>query len=149
HETLGAQLARDRAEDAGGDGFQLGVEQHGGIASEPDQGTVLAAHALGGAPHHGVVEFALLDAPAGSGVLDAYLADVADAGIAALGAAERVDARSGTCTRVVGHVQRGRHLDHDFACSNLTGSFSPARPRTWPAKPDRRFRSVLVPSGTR
>src|SRR3954452_12025132 len=31
HEALGAQVARDRPEDAGADGLQLVVEQHGGI----------------------------------------------------------------------------------------------------------------------
>src|SRR6478609_8360766 len=37
HELLGTQFARDRAEDAGADGLQLAVEQHGGIAVELDQ----------------------------------------------------------------------------------------------------------------
>ena len=36
HEPLGAQLARDRSEDAGADGLQLGVQQHGGVAVELD-----------------------------------------------------------------------------------------------------------------
>src|SRR5512133_383105 len=62
HELLGAQFACHRAEDAGADGLQLVVEQHGGIAVELDQGAVGAADALGGANHHGAVDLALLDA---------------------------------------------------------------------------------------
>src|SRR5512140_429527 len=64
HEALGAQLARDRAEDAGADGLQLVVEQHGGIAVELDQGAVGAADALGGTDHHGAVDLAFVDAAA-------------------------------------------------------------------------------------
>jgi hypothetical protein len=40
HEALGAQFARDRAEDAGADRLELGVEQHGGVAVELDQRAV-------------------------------------------------------------------------------------------------------------
>src|SRR3546814_7666021 len=32
HEALGTQFARNGSEDAGADGLQLGVEQHGGVA---------------------------------------------------------------------------------------------------------------------
>ncbi|MGE8570167.1 MAG: hypothetical protein ACN6PV_27140, partial [Achromobacter sp.] len=47
-------------------------------------------------------------------------------------------------TSVIGHVQRGLHLDHDFSCSNLTGNtvfpgFSP--------RGTLQFLPVLVPSG--
>src|SRR3546814_5279127 len=44
-------------------------------------------------------------------------------------------------TGVVGHVQRGLHLDHDFSCSNLTGNtaFHLETPHLPP---------VLVPSGS-
>src|SRR5215218_11365898 len=37
HELLGAQFARDRSKDAGADGFELGIEQHCGIAVELDE----------------------------------------------------------------------------------------------------------------
>src|SRR5690606_31401592 len=73
HELLGAQLARDRSEDAGADRLQLGVEQHGGVAVELDERAVAAANALGGAHHHGVVDLALLDAAARGRFLDADL----------------------------------------------------------------------------
>src|SRR5690606_1656114 len=120
HELFGAQFARDRSEDTRADGLELGVEQHGRIAAEADQRAVLAADALGGTHHNGVVDFALFDAPAGGRFLDGHLDDVANGGITALGAAQHLDAHHRTRTRVVGHVQRGLHLDHDFSCSNLT-----------------------------
>src|SRR5690606_32904903 len=40
HELFRAQFARDGSEDTGADGFQLGIEQHGGIATELDQRAV-------------------------------------------------------------------------------------------------------------
>src|SRR6218665_2477491 len=51
HEALGTQFTRDRAEDAGADRLQLGVQQHGGIAVELDQRAVLATNTLGGTNH--------------------------------------------------------------------------------------------------
>src|SRR5690606_20954467 len=130
HELLGTQFARNGSEDAGADRLQLGVEQYGGVATEADQRTVFAAHTLGGANHHGVVDFAFLDAAAGGCIFDAHLDDVADTGITALGATEHLDAHDSARTGVVGHVQRGLHLDHDFSCSNLTGNmvFHPGNP---------------------
>src|SRR5690606_26610375 len=140
HELLGTQFARNGSEDAGADGLQLGVEQHGGIATETNQRTVLAAHALGGANHHGVVGVALRGAPGRGRILGAHLDDVGDTGITARGATEHLDAHDSARTGVVGHVQRGLHLDHDFSCSNLTGIAAPHRGAP-------HFPPVLVPSG--
>src|SRR6478736_3494543 len=81
HELLGAQLARDRSEDAGADWLQLGVEQHSCVAVELDERTVCTTDALGGADHHCAVDLALFDATPRSGFLDADLDDVAHAGI--------------------------------------------------------------------
>src|SRR6185312_3872348 len=120
HELLGAQFARDRSEDARADGLELGVEQYSRVTAKADQRAILAAHALGGTHHHGVVDFAFFDAPARGRFFDGHLDDVANRGITALRAAQHLDAHDGTCTGVVGHVQRGLHLDHDFSCSNLT-----------------------------
>src|SRR5690606_39192673 len=119
HELLGTQLARDRSEDTSANGFQLGVEQYGGVATELDQRAVFTANALSGTNHYCVVNFAFFDAPAGSRFLDSHLDDVTDGGITALRAAQHLDAHEGTCSCVVGHVERGLHLDHDFSCSNL------------------------------
>src|SRR5690606_41969591 len=60
HELFCTQLARDRSEDTRADGFQLGVEQHGGVAAELDQRTVFTANALSGTHHYCVVNFAFL-----------------------------------------------------------------------------------------
>src|SRR5690606_18573317 len=122
HELFRTQLARDGSEDAGTDGFQFSVEQNGGIAAKLNQRAVFAAHALGGANHHSVVNFAFLDASARGRILDANFDHVADRGITALRAAQHLDAHNGTRTCVVGHVQRGLHLYHDFSCSNLAPS---------------------------
>src|SRR5579875_2186065 len=92
HEAFAAQFAGDRPEDAGAYRFQLVVEQHGRIAIETDQRAVRPAHALGGAHHHRVVHLALLDLAARDRVTHRNLDDVADAGIATLGAAQHLDA---------------------------------------------------------
>ncbi len=112
HELLGAQLARDRAEDAGADGLQLGVEQHCRVAVELDQRAILAADAFGGTHHHGVVDLALFDAATRRCFLDADLDDIAHAGVATLGAAEHLDAHHGLGTRVVSNIESRLRLDH-------------------------------------
>src|SRR5690606_25283639 len=91
HELLGPQLAGHRSEDARADGLELVVEQHRGVAVEADQRAVGPAHALGGAHHDGVVDLAFLDPTARLGFLDAHLDDVANARVAALGAAQHLD----------------------------------------------------------
>jgi hypothetical protein len=70
-----------------------------------DQRTVLAAHALAGPHDDGVVHLALLDLAPRDRVLDGNLDDVADAGVAALRAAQDLDALNATRTTVVGRVQ--------------------------------------------
>src|SRR6266581_3261847 len=112
HEAFGPELAGHRAEDAGADRLKLVVEQDRGIAIELDQRAVGAPHALGGAHHHRVVDLALLDASARRRVLDTDLDDVADAGVASLGAAEHLDAHHRTRARIVGDVQHRLHLNH-------------------------------------
>src|SRR5574337_596787 len=119
HEPLGAQLARYRPEDARTDGLQLVVEQHRGIAVETDQRTVRAAHAAPGTHHHCFVDLALLDLAARNGVADAHLDDIADARIAAFGAAQHLDAFQAACADVVGGIEHGAHLDHDCASAWL------------------------------
>src|SRR5688572_5196422 len=124
HEALGAQLARHRPEDARADRLELGGQQHRRVRVELDQRAVVAAHALGGAHDHGVVDLAFLHSPARRRVLDAHLDDVADAGIAPLRAAQHLDALDPAGAGVVGHVQYGLHLYH----RSLASLASP----TWP-----------------
>src|SRR5665213_1522291 len=118
HEALGAQLARDRPEDARADRLELGIEQHGGVGVELDHRAVGAAHAMGRAHHHRAVDLALLHAAARGSALDADLDDVADARVAALGAAEHLDTHHRARAGVVGDVQNGLHLNHG-SLSNL------------------------------
>src|SRR5690625_6807910 len=73
HELLGTQFARDRSEDTSADGFELGVEQYGCIATEADERAIFAAHAFRSAHHHGVVDLAFFDAPTGRGFFHAHL----------------------------------------------------------------------------
>src|SRR5690606_8504473 len=109
---LGAQRTGHGREDAGAARLLPGVEQHGGVAVETDQRTVGAADALAGAQRERVVDLALLDLAARDGVLHGHLDDVADAGVAALGAAQHLDAHHFLGAGVVGHAQVALHLDH-------------------------------------
>jgi hypothetical protein len=77
-----------------------------------------AAHALGCAHHDRAIDFALLDATARRGILDADLDDITNAGIAALGTAEHLDAHDRTRAGVIGDIQQRLHLNHYFI-SNL------------------------------
>src|SRR5687768_17048200 len=112
HEALGAQLARHRPENARADRLEPRREQHRGVAVEADEPAVGAAPALGGAHHHRVVDLALLDAAARGGVLNADPDEVADRGIAPLGAAHHLDAHDRARTGVIGDVQYRLHLNH-------------------------------------
>src|SRR3546814_7203145 len=94
---------------------------------ETNQRTVGTAHALAGAHHDGVVDLALLDLAARDRILDRHLDDVADAGVAALGAAEHLDAHHFLGAGVVSHVEVALHLDH--------GSASLIRPRARRSRP--------------
>jgi hypothetical protein len=64
------------------------------------------------AHHHGVVDLALLYTAARRRVLDADLDHIADRGVAALRAAEHLDAHHGARTGIVGDVENRLHLDH-------------------------------------
>ena len=78
HEALVAQLAADRAEDAGPAGLLLVVDEHGGVLVEADVAAVGAALLLLGAHDDALDDVALLDRGAGDGVLDGGHEDVAD-----------------------------------------------------------------------
>src|SRR3546814_11524661 len=70
---------------------------------------------------------ALLDLAARDRILDRHLDDVANSGVAALGAAEHLDAHHFLGTGVVSHVEVALHLDH--------GSASLLRPRAGRSRP--------------
>src|SRR6185312_8156793 len=114
HLVLVAQLAGDRSEDAGADRLALGIDQHRGIAVEPDQAAVGTAHALGGTDHHGLEHFALLNATARNGFLHRHHDDVADIGVPAVRTAQHLDAHHALGAAIVGDIELRGHLDHDF-----------------------------------
>src|SRR4051812_47848505 len=109
---LRAQLADDRAEDAGADRLLVVVDQHRRVRIEPDGRAVGAVDVLGGADDHRLVDVALLDAAARRGLLHRHDDDVADAGEAALRAAQHLDALDALCAAIVGDVEVRLHLDH-------------------------------------
>ena len=66
-----------------------------------------------------VVDLALLHAPARRGFLHRNLDHVADVRVAALAAAQHLDAHHRARARVVGDVEHRLHLNHVSALSNL------------------------------
>src|SRR5206468_5073279 len=107
HVLLGTKLTHHRAKDTGADRLLVLVDQHRRVIVEADHRTVRTADVLGGANDHRTVNVALLDAAARRGFLDADDDDVADAGHAALGAAQHLDALNALGAAVVGNVQVG------------------------------------------
>jgi hypothetical protein len=75
-------------------------------------GVVRPAHALAGPHHHGVVDLALVDLAAGDRILDADLDDVANPRVAAVRAAQHLDAHQPAGATVVGDFQHRLHLNH-------------------------------------
>src|SRR5205823_12500267 len=110
---------RYRSEDARADRLEFRIEEHRRIGVELDLGAVIAAHAVPGTYHHGVVDLALLHPPARRRILDAHLDDIADVGITALAAAEHLDTHHPPSAGVIGDIQHRLHLDH-CDLSNLT-----------------------------
>src|SRR3990170_4767331 len=113
HVLLVAQLARDWAENAGGPGFPGVVDEHRGIFIEPDVGPVLAAGFLGRPHDHRPGHVPLLDLAGGNGVLDRDNDHVAQAGVAALGAAEDTDHQRPPGPGVVRDSEHRLLLHHD------------------------------------
>src|SRR5689334_15481743 len=111
HEAV-AQFARDRPEDAGADGLELGVDQHGRVGVEADGRAVVAADREARAHDDGVVHFALLDLAARNRVLDRDLDDVADVRVAAMRGARDADHLHHARAAVVGGDEVAFLLDH-------------------------------------
>src|SRR3954468_17367016 len=120
HEVALAQLARHRAEDARAARVVLRVDDHRGVLVEGDVSAVVAAELLAGADHDGLDDLALLDRPVRDGLLDRGDDDVADARVAAAGAAHDADREDLAGAGVVGHAQAGLVLDHLARSSTST-----------------------------
>src|SRR5581483_8178352 len=88
HEVLLAQLARDRAEDAGAGRVVLIGEDDGGVVVELDVGAVRPAVFLRGADDDRLDDVALLDGAARGRLLDRSDDDIADLGVLLVRAAQ-------------------------------------------------------------
>src|SRR5258708_8302170 len=78
HKALGAQFARDRAENAGADRLELVVKQDRRIAVELDGRTVRPAQSTGSANDHRAVYLALFYPPARGAIFDRHFDDLPD-----------------------------------------------------------------------
>src|SRR6185312_3607837 len=114
HVVLRAQFARNRSEDTGADRLGRLVDDHGGIGVETDHRTVLALDVLGRTHDDGAQDVALLDAAARNRFLDRNNDQVAHRGVAALRAAQHLDAHDPARARIIGHIQVSLHLNHDL-----------------------------------
>src|SRR3954447_930859 len=112
HELLVAQLPADRAEDAGAPRLLLVVDEHGGVLVEADVAAVGTALLLLHPDDDALHDVALLHRGTRDGVLDGRHEDVADRGVAPLGAAQHLDAEHLLRTAVVGDPESGLLLDH-------------------------------------
>src|SRR5215217_3264287 len=121
HEVAVAQLAGDRPEDARAPRVVLGVDDHGGVLVEGDVRAVVAPEFLLRAHDDRLDDLALLDRALRVGLLDGRGDDVADARVAAAGAALDADAEDLARAGVVGDLQAGLVLDH-FARSRTSTS---------------------------
>src|SRR5262245_38870401 len=119
HEALGPQLPCHRPEYSGADRFELRRQQYGGVGIEPYDRAIAAAHAFSGAHDDRVVDLALFHASTRRCVLDAHLDHIAYARVAALRAAQYLDAHDRARACVIGHVQNGLHLYHRVLAKTL------------------------------
>src|SRR5690606_35425327 len=110
-------------EDPRADRLVLLVDDDSGGLVEANDRAVLALDVLRGSHDDGAHDVALLHAAAGSGCLDGSDDRVAHRGVAALGAAQHLDAHDPASARIVGHLQVSLHLDHGIR------SFLVTRPR--------------------
>src|SRR5690606_6687625 len=112
HELLVAKLTADRTEDAGAARLPVVLQDHGGVLVELDVRAVGTAGLLDRAHHDRLDDIALLDVAAGDGVLHRGDDDVAQARVAAVGAAEHADGEQLLGARVVGDLESRFVLDH-------------------------------------
>src|SRR3954470_7370044 len=120
HEVAVAQLARDGTEDARPARVVLVVDDHRCVLVEGDVRAVVAPELLLRAHDHRLDDLALLDRALRVRLLDGGGDDVADARVAAAGAAHHADAEDLARPRVVGDLQTCLVLDHYFAFSRTS-----------------------------
>src|SRR5690606_16653151 len=105
HKLLFAEFARDGSEDTGAARFFLIVDNDGRVFGEAHGRAVFAAGGFPRPHDDGAADFRFFHGTARNGILDRADDNVADAGVAAFGAAEDTEAHHAFGARVVGHVQ--------------------------------------------
>src|SRR4051794_33223050 len=121
HELAVAQLAPDRAEDAGPSRLAVVLDQDGGVLVEPDVAAVRATLLLDRAHDDRLDDVTALHAGRGDGVLHGGDDDVADPRVAPRRTAQHPDAQDLLGTGVVRDAQSRLLLDH-FAFSRISTS---------------------------
>src|SRR6185436_8006647 len=142
HVLLLAELARDGAEDTGGAGLALIVDQHHRVLIEPDVGAVLPAGLLHGANQDRLGHVALLHLAGGDRILDGHHHGVADSGIAALAAAQYPDDQRLPGAGVVRDFDDRFLLNHGFLFRRPRGS--PLHPYGRALCPPRYFARSMI-----
>src|SRR5207249_3479592 len=112
HEVALAQLAGHRPEDARAAGIALVVDDHGCVLVEGDRGAVVAAVRLLRPDDHRAHDLALLDRALRARRLHGTDDDVADPGVAAVGASHHADAEELAGAAVVCDAHSRFLLDH-------------------------------------
>src|SRR5262249_7335235 len=112
HELLGAELARDRSEDARTDRLFLRVDEDGAVLIELDVAPVRAQILARGADDDRARGVALLDLGAREALFDRDHDHVAERGVLASRSAEHFDALDEARAGVVSDLEVGGDLDH-------------------------------------
>src|SRR5258708_1182061 len=139
HVILGAELAGDRAEDAGALRVAVITDDDDGIAVEAQVAAVGAAQRGARADDDGLDDLTLLHGGVSAALLDVAGDDGAEGGVGG-GIADLADHRRGARAGVVGNIENGTHLDH----GGVSGArVRPSRPDSsswwfWSARPRRR-----------
>jgi len=112
HELRCAQFTNHRAKNARADRLALLVDQHGGVAVEPDGAAIGAAHGECRTHDHRLVDVALLDLAAGNRFLHGHNDHVADRSEFPLGTAQHFNALHPLGAGIIGDIQVGLGMDH-------------------------------------
>src|SRR5690606_27981456 len=117
HEVFTTQFAGNRAKDTRADRFARLVDQDSSVAIETDHGTIIALQRFGGTDDNGFVNGTFFNTATRNSVFNGYDNNVADAGGAAFGATQYLNALYPTCAAVVSDVEVGFHLNHSLDLS--------------------------------
>src|SRR5690606_14693516 len=94
------------------------VDQNRGVLVKTDDGAIGTANVGCGANHHSLHYLALLNAATRNSVLDRNDNNVADRGVLAMRTAQHLDAHDSLGAGVIGDIEIGLHLDHNWMPSS-------------------------------